>query len=111
MTPQDLGLDRLFHALADTSRRGMIDRLSRGPASASELAQPLTMALPSVVKHLQVLEAGGVVTSLKAGRVRTYNLAPAALAQVEAWVAARKAGYEAQFDRLEAYLVAQGDGA
>jgi len=110
MTPHgETGLDRLFHALADTSRRGMIDRLSRGPASVSELAQPLRMALPSVVKHLAVLQAGGVVTSEKAGRVRTYRLAPAALDQVEAWAAARKAGYEAQFDRLEAYLLAQTD--
>lgn len=103
----EIGLDRLFHALADTSRRGMIDRLSRGPASVSELAQPLRMALPSVVKHLAVLQAGGVVTSQKTGRVRTYSLAPAALAQVEAWAAARKARYEAQFDQLERYLLAQ----
>jgi len=107
MTPDEVGLDRLFHALADTSRRGMIDRLSRGPASVSELAQPLRMALPSVVKHLAVLRAGGVVTSEKAGRVRTYSLAPAALGEVEAWVAARKAACEAQFDRLEAYLLSQ----
>jgi len=104
----EIGLDRLFHALADTSRRGMIDRLSRGPASATELAQPLTMALPSVVKHLAVLEAGGVVTSEKAGRVRTYRLAPAALSRVEDWAAVRKAGLNAQFDRLEAYLLEQG---
>lgn len=110
----EAGLDRLFHALADTSRRGMIDRLSRGPASVSELAQPLSMALPSVVKHLAVLEAGGMVTSAKTGRVRTYRLSPGALAQVEAWAAARKAGLDAQFDRLERYLLAQetkGDDA
>jgi len=111
--PDDAGLDRLFHALADVSRRGMVDRLSQGPASVSELAQPLSMALPSVVKHLAVLEAGGVVTSQKAGRVRTYRLAPAALARVEQWAARRKAGYENQFDRLEAYLLettTKGDG-
>lgn len=111
--PDDAGLDRLFHALSDASRRGMIDRLSRGPASVSELAQPLPMALPSVVKHLAVLEAGGLVTSNKAGRVRTYRLAPAALGQVEGWVAERKAALNAQFDRLEQFLAetsAQGDG-
>jgi len=103
----DAGLDRTFHALADASRRGMIDRLSRGPASVSELAQPLAMALPSVVKHLAVLEAGGLVTSEKAGRVRTYRLAPGGLSAVETWVAARKAGLEKQFDRLEEYLQQQ----
>jgi DNA-binding transcriptional ArsR family regulator len=100
----DPGLDRLFHALADPARRAMVDRLSHGPASVSELAQPLVMALPSVVKHLAVLEAGGVVTSQKAGRVRTYRLAPGGLARAEAWVAARKARLEGQFDRLERYL-------
>lgn len=105
--PDEPGLDRLFHALSDASRRGMVDRLSHGPASVSELAQPLHMALPSVVKHLAVLEAGGVVTSVKAGRVRTYRLAPSALARVEAWAAARKAGYQAQFDQLERYLLTQ----
>ena len=64
-------LDRMFHALADASRRGMVDRLSEGPDSVSELARPLTMALPSVVKHLAVLESGGIVVSQKVGRVRT----------------------------------------
>ena len=110
MTPDPATLDRVFHALADASRRGMIDRLSRGPASVSELAQPLRMALPSVVKHLAVLEAGGLVASQKAGRVRTYRLAPGGLSQVEAWVAARKAALEKQFDRLEEYLLQQAAG-
>lgn len=109
MMADEVCLDRLFHALADTNRRGMIDRLSRGPASASDLGRPLTLALPSVVKHLQVLEAGGVVTSQKAGRVRTYRLTPDALTQVEAWAVARKAALNAQFDRLEQYLLAQGE--
>jgi len=84
-------LDRMFHALADASRRGMVERLSAGPASVSELAHPLAMALPSVVKHLAVLEAGGIVLSAKAGRVRTYRIAPGALNAVESWVAERKA--------------------
>ena len=97
-------LDQMFFALADSSRRGMVDRLSNGPASVSELARPLAMALPSVVKHLAVLEAGGLVVSQKTGRVRTYRIAPGALGAMEAWVAERKARWNAQFDGLEAYL-------
>ncbi len=97
-------LDRLFIALADAGRRGMIDQLSAGPASVSELAKPLGIALPSALKHLAVLEAGGVVQSEKAGRVRTYRIAPDALGGLEAWVAQRKAQWNAQFDALERYL-------
>lgn len=100
-------LDQMFHALADASRRGMIDRLSEGPASVSELARPLAMALPSVVKHLAVLEAGGIVLSAKAGRVRTYRIAPGALRAVESWLAERKAKWNSHFDRLEQYLTEQ----
>jgi DNA-binding transcriptional ArsR family regulator len=97
-------LDQMFFALADTSRRSMIDRLSKGPASVSELARPLEMAMPSVVKHLAVLEAGGVVTSEKKGRVRTYTIVPATLTTIETWVAQRKAKMNAALDRLEDYL-------
>lgn len=97
-------LDEIFRALADASRRRMIDRLIRGPASVSELAEPLDMKLPSVVKHLAVLESGGLVTSEKAGRVRTYRLAVDAISTVEKWVAARKGRWNAQFDRLEELL-------
>ncbi len=85
----------------------MIDRLSDGPASVSELAQPLGMALPSVVKHLAVLEAGGIVVSEKTGRVRTYRIAPDALSAVEAWIGMRKTRLNKQFDRLDKYLAAQ----
>jgi DNA-binding transcriptional ArsR family regulator len=99
-------LDEIFRALSDATRRRMIDRLSEGPASVSELAQPLDMALPSVVKHLAVLETGGLVTSEKIGRVRTYRIAPDAIAAVEAWLAVRKARWNAQFDRLDQYLAA-----
>jgi DNA-binding transcriptional ArsR family regulator len=97
-------LDRLFFALADAGRRSMIDRLSHGPASVSELARPLQIALPSAVKHLAILEAGGLVVSDKAGRVRTYRMTPTAFRAMEAWVAARKASWNSQFDRLEALL-------
>lgn len=107
--PDPARLDRMFHALADASRRGMIDRLSEGPASVSELARPLAMALPSVVKHLAVLESGGIVISEKTGRVRTYRIAPDALSVVESWVAERKAKWNRQFDALERYLLTQAD--
>lgn len=102
-------LDRMFHALADASRRGMVDRLSRGPASVKELARPLSMALPSVLKHLAVLESGGIVLSEKVGRVRTYRMAPGALSAIESWVAGRKAQVNRDFDRLEQYLLDQAD--
>jgi DNA-binding transcriptional ArsR family regulator len=97
-------LDRMFFALADANRRGMLDRLSRGPASVSELAEPLGIALPSAVKHLAVLEDGGFVVSQKLGRVRTYTAEPKAIDAMEAWVARRKALLNTQFDRLDAYL-------
>jgi len=100
-------LDRMFFALADVHRRGMLDRLSRGPASVSQLAEPLGIALPSAVKHLAVLEEGGFVASQKVGRVRTYTLEPKALDAMEAWVARRKTLLNAQFDRLDAYLAEQ----
>ena len=100
-------LDRMFFALADVRRRSMLDRLSRGPASVSELAEPLGIALPSAVKHLAVLEQGGFVDSRKLGRVRTYAAQPKALDAMEAWVARRKTLLSAQFDRLDAYLAEQ----
>ncbi|MDR7272226.1 DNA-binding transcriptional ArsR family regulator [Pelomonas saccharophila] len=97
-------LDRLFVALADGNRRAMVDQLSRGPASVTDLAKPLALRLPSAVKHLAVLEAGGLVQSDKAGRVRTYRIAPDAFGGLEAWVAERKATWHRQFDALEALL-------
>lgn len=107
MTPDPL--DRLFHALSDPTRRSMVDRLSRGPASVKELARPLAMALPSVLKHLHVLEAGGIVLSEKAGRVRTYRIEAAALALIEGWVADRRASWNGRFDRLDRYLADHPD--
>ena len=100
-------LDRLFAALSDGNRRAMVDRLARGPASVSDLAKPLDIALPSALKHLAVLEAGGLVESDKAGRVRTYRIAPDAFGGLEAWVAERKAQWHRQFDALDALLAEQ----
>ena len=97
-------LDRIFFALADQNRRRMLELLGRGPASVSELATPLDMGLPSAVKHLAVLEQGGLVASQKAGRVRTYQLEAHAFEAMEAWVAKRKMHLGAQFDRLDALL-------
>lgn len=104
MLEEAQSLDRMFQALSDQSRRGMIDRLGRGPASVTELAQPLDMALPTVMKHLQVLETSGLVLSEKAGRVRTYHLRKEALASVERWIAERKASWIRTFDRLDLFL-------
>src|SRR5262245_50209992 len=97
-------LDRLFHALADPARRAMVERLSRGPAPVSELARPLPMSLPSVMQHLGVLEAAGLVRSEKVGRVRTCAIAPQALSQAEKWINARRIEWEHRLDRLGAYL-------
>jgi len=97
-------LDALFQALADPSRRAMVDRLTYGPASVSELARPLAMSLPAVVQHLHVLEASGLVRSQKLGRVRTCTVQPAALRAAEQWVAERRTFWEQSLDRLGDFL-------
>ena len=84
MTNHSTALDRVFHALADPTRRAIVARLCRGPASVSELAKPLSMALPTVLQHLQVLEQSRLIRSEKAGRVRTCHLDPVAFATIEA---------------------------
>lgn len=97
-------LDTLYHALADPGRRAMVERLSRGPASVSELAQPLAMTLSAVVQHLAVLEASGLVSSAKQGRVRTCRLETARLRDAEDWIAERRSAWERRLDRLGDYL-------
>jgi len=97
-------LDRMFQALADPVRRGMLARLSRGPASVSDLARPLPISLPAVMQHLRSLEDSGLVRSEKKGRVRTVRLQPNALGAAESWIAERRAELEAQLDRFEVYL-------
>jgi DNA-binding transcriptional ArsR family regulator len=97
-------VDLLFAALADPSRRTMVERLSHGPASVSELARPLAMSLPAVVQHLHVLEDSGLVSSEKVGRVRTCRIEPAALRLTEDWVAQRLRSWEERLDRLGDYL-------
>jgi DNA-binding transcriptional ArsR family regulator len=102
-------LNHVFHALADPSRRLIVERLSRGPASVSELAQPLPMSLPAVVQHLQVLEGSGLVRSEKVGRVRTCHIEPVALRPVERWISARRTSWERRLDRLGEYLAESAD--
>jgi DNA-binding transcriptional ArsR family regulator len=97
-------MDLLFQALADPSRRAMVDRLTHGPASVSELARPLRMSLPAVVQHLHVLEASGLVHSHKLGRVRTCSVEPAALRAAERWISDRRTFWEESLDRLGEYL-------
>ncbi|MFD9890495.1 ArsR/SmtB family transcription factor [Amycolatopsis sp. NPDC059027] len=93
-------LDQVFKALADPTRRALVERLVRGPASVSELAAPLTMSLAAVVQHLQVLEASGVIRSEKAGRVRTCQVEPAALRVAEGWLGRQRTPWEHRLDRL-----------
>lgn len=97
-------LDLVFQALADPARRAMMERLSRSPASVSELARPLAMSLPAVMQHLDVLETSGLVRSEKSGRVRTCRVDDGALGAAENWIAKRRAVWERRFDRLADYL-------
>jgi DNA-binding transcriptional ArsR family regulator len=99
-------LDAMFQALADPTRRAMLERLSRSPASVSELAGPLPMSLPAVVQHLAVLEQAGIVKTQKVGRVRTCRIEPAALSQAEQWINQRRTEWERKLDRLGDYLAA-----
>jgi len=97
-------LDLAFQALSDPGRRAMVERLSFGSASVSELAKPLPMTLSAVVQHLKILEEAGLVKSRKVGRVRTCTLEIRMMTQVEIWIAERKRFWEQQYDQLEAYL-------
>ena len=97
-------LDKAFTALSDPTRRAMVERLAQGSATVSELARPLPMSLPAVMLHLKVLEDCGLVTSQKAGRVRTCRIEPQMLSQAEKWVSERRRMWERNLDRLGAYL-------
>jgi DNA-binding transcriptional ArsR family regulator len=104
MLNQSSPLDLAFQALADPTRRAMVERLTRGPASVSDLARPLSMSLPAVMQHLAVLEGSGLVVSEKIGRVRTCRIEPAALSLAEQWINARRTEWERRLDRLGDYL-------
>jgi DNA-binding transcriptional ArsR family regulator len=101
---QSASLDLTFQALADPTRRAMVERLARGPASVSDLARPLAMSLPAVMQHLAMLEQSGLVYSQKIGRVRTCRVDAKALSLAEAWISTRRAEWEQRLDRLGDYL-------
>jgi DNA-binding transcriptional ArsR family regulator len=102
-------LDLVFQALSDPTRRAIVERLGRGPASVSQLAQPFAMTLPAVVQHLQVLETSGLVRSEKVGRVRTCRIERQALNSAERWIAERRTTWERRLDRLGDVLADQPD--
>jgi DNA-binding transcriptional ArsR family regulator len=100
MLDQEAQLDLMFHALADSNRRSMLQQLGSGPRSVSDLARPLSMTLAGVVQHVQVLETSGLISSTKLGRTRTCHLNPVALSAVEKWIVERRSNVERQLDRL-----------
>jgi DNA-binding transcriptional ArsR family regulator len=102
-------LDLVFKALADPTRRAVVERLGAGPLATSELARPFAMKLPSFTEHLGVLERSGLVTSQKHGRVRTYRLAPEPLADASRWLAEQREVWERRLDQLDAYLTTMPD--
>ncbi|MCU1459511.1 MAG: transcriptional regulator [Actinomycetia bacterium] len=97
-------VNAVFRALADPTRRSVVAALTRGPASATDLAAPFDMALPSFIQHLRVLEESGVVHSSKTGRVRTYRLQPKRLRVAETWLASQRDVWEARIDRFDRYV-------
>jgi len=101
--------ERVFHALADPNRRAIIEQLTRGPASVSDLARPLPVSLAAVIQHLQMLEASGLVRSEKVGRVRTCRIEPAGLSMAEDWIRRQRAAWEGHLDRLGDYLAEQSN--
>lgn len=105
MLKQSDALDLVYAALSDPTRRAMVERLVRGPASVSELARPLKMSLPAVSQHLKVLEESGLVSSRKVGRVRTCRIQPRRLDAAQTWIAEQRALWEARFDRMEELLL------
>src|SRR5262245_39471593 len=104
MPNQNAELGRVFQALADPTRRAVLEKLSRGPAGMSELAEPFDMALPSFTQHLDVLEDCGLVRSSKEGRVRTYRIAPQPLRAAEQWLAKQRELWARRLDQLDDYM-------
>jgi len=100
MLQQSPHLDQAFHALADPSRRAIVERLSNGPTSVTEIAAPFEMSLSAVLQHVKVLEDSGLIRTEKVGRVRTCRIDPEALEGVERWVIERRTTWERRLDRL-----------
>ena len=105
MAHHDPDLSLLFHALSDPTRRAMLERLARGPAAVTELAGPTGMTLPTILRHLSVLEAAGLITTTKDGRVRSCAFQSAALEPVQDWLASQRSLWEARLDRLDSYVM------
>jgi DNA-binding transcriptional ArsR family regulator len=97
-------LDQVFRALADPTRRAVLEQLNRGPAPMSELARPFRMALPSFTQHMNLLEECGLVLSRKQGRVRTYRLSPEPLQAAENWLMSQRVLWERRLDQFDAYV-------
>lgn len=110
-TSADERLDRVFHALADRTRRSLLRRLARGPAMVTELAEPFSISLPAVSKHLRVLEAARLVTRRVDGRVHHCSLDPEALSDVEGWLRERREFWEQALDALAKHAAPQRGGA
>jgi DNA-binding transcriptional ArsR family regulator len=104
MPQQVADLDRLFQALADPTRRAVVERLGSGPVATTELARPFEMALPSFLQHLEVLEKAGIVTSTKKGRVRTFRLTPEPLEAAQSWLSAQHLVWERRLDQFDEYI-------
>jgi DNA-binding transcriptional ArsR family regulator len=100
-------LDKVFQALGDPTRRAVIGRLGIGPASISDLAEPFDMALPSFMKHINALEACGLIRTRKTGRVRTCSIEKDGFRTVETWLTAQRTAWEARTDRLEQFVMAK----
>ena len=105
MPNQQLEIETVFHALGDSTRRAVVERLSMGPAAVKELASPYAMALPSFTQHLGVLEKSGLVRSEKTGRVRTYYLVPKRLKAAESWLESNRKMWKKRLDQLDNYLL------
>ena len=101
---QSVATDDVFHALSNPTRRKVLEHLSAGPATVTELAAPFDMQLPSFVQHLSILEQSRLMTSKKRGRVRTYEIAPKRFEVVEDWLTARRKAWEARLDRFDDYV-------
>ena len=104
MAKHDIDLSNLFHALADPTRRAMLTRLAQGPAPVTELAEPTGLRLPTVMRHLSVLEEAGLIATAKDGRVRTCAIVPEALTPMRTWLDEQRAIWESRLDRLDDYV-------
>ena len=108
MTTAAPPIDSAFHALANPTRRAVVERLARGPATVSELSEPFSMALPSFLQHLRVLEGAGLVRSEKKGRVRTVRIVPDRFQPAAAWLERQRSMWDRRLDQLDAYVKTMG---